>query len=150
MNDDERRLLQDSGRILRQAEEEIDAQTLSRLARGRTSALGDARRRSMFPAVGLAAALAGAAIGAFLLLRPAVIVPEASLVADLELLASEEPFEFFEEIEFYEWLVETGDQGLEASDPVGVFPDPADAGSGPVATHGRTPGDGDAGISRRV
>lgn len=150
MSDDERRFMQESGRILRRAEEGMDARTLSRLSLARAEALEGRRRWGVFPAVGLAAALAGAAVGALLLLKPAVSVPEAGLVADLDLLTSEEPLEFLEEIEFYEWLSETGGQGPGESGPVGVVPAPDDAGPRPVATRGRTPGDGNAGISGRV
>ena len=150
MSDEERRFLRESGRILREAEDGIDAATLSRLSRSRATALEGRRRRGVLPAMGLAGALAGAAFGAFLLLRPAVRVPDAGLVADLELLTSEESLEFFEDIEFYEWLSETGGQGMDAPGPVGVVPAPAEAGSSPAASHGRPPGDGDAGISRRV
>lgn len=149
MNDNDRRFLKDSGRILREAEAELDARTLSRLARARASALEGRRRPGMIPAA-LAGTLAGAAIGAFLLLRPVTTVPEEGLVADMELLTSEDSIEFFEEIEFYEWLSEAGVKGIDASGPVGSRSGPASAGIGSDASDGRTAGDGDAGISRNV
>lgn len=150
MNDDERRFLQESRRVLRQAEVELDARTLSGLARARVSALEGRRRPGLIPAAGLAATVAGAAIGAFLLLRPAAVEPEAGLVADLELLTAEESIEFYQEIEFYEWLSETGGQGLDAPGPVGSASGATWTGAGPDANDGRTAGDGDAGIHWNV
>lgn len=158
MSDDEQRFMKEAGDILRQADADLDATTLSRLARGRNAALGWAsgRNRSRWGALsvaGLGATFACVAVAAFILLRPqGERSPGTDLVADIGLLTSEESVEFFEDMEFYEWLSEA--QGVEGEMPSapGAFhvPGSVDPGVLPTSTRGRDTGTGSSGISRVI
>lgn len=111
MNEQEQKLVDAAKRLLDQSAAELDRDTLSRLARARKRALAAPTGRRFFirrPVLltGTAASLATAAAVVMLaffspLGRDAA---DQNLVADMGLLTSEESIEFFEDIEFYEWL----------------------------------------------
>jgi len=98
------------------SEEPLDGGTLSRLAMARNRALDEVGRRRRWQAewplaVGAFASVAAAAVVVVLwqeVNRP----PELELASadELELLASED-LEFFEELEFYQWLEAEGASG---------------------------------------
>ncbi|QJB56135.1 hypothetical protein [Pseudodesulfovibrio sp. zrk46] len=155
MMDKDKQFIENARQVLDDSVRDLDAATLSKLARARNAALDEGlrkkRRRHRLlawgsPAVGLAAAVL---VGVMLLREPQVHTDQ--FVADLDILAGEESLEFYEEMEFYEWLAEgveheeiSGDRGGNAA---------------PVATRaryrarrdrGRAAKHGDAGVPRRV
>jgi hypothetical protein len=100
----------------------------------------------------ITSALATAALVLFVAFGPSPQETiEKNLVADLGLLTAEESLEFFEDIEFYEWLstVEGEENGLSRT-PDGS-PNPRSRGWGLESdAGGREAGDGDAGVSRII
>jgi len=108
-----------AGALLRQAEDTLDASTLSRLNRARQAALAEARGRSR-RRVGtgwLAGAVVTGLAAVLVVLRPwpgdvdvPAGLPESEQLADLDLLISDESLEMLEDIEFYAVLdAELGD-----------------------------------------
>ncbi len=97
----------------------LDPAVMTRLNRARQQALaGRARtprarrrqnRRWWWPAGGLATAVAAGL--AVILLSPGPELPTAPVLTDLEILASAEGVDFYEELEFYLWLAEQVDAG---------------------------------------
>lgn len=84
----------------------LDAATLSRLNRGRQTALAKVGRRDRhwnrwMPATGVAAAVLLAVFG---LRGPAELDVISAPGTDLEILLSEESIEMLEDLEFYSWL----------------------------------------------
>ncbi|HNP62884.1 MAG TPA: hypothetical protein PKH39_03060 [Woeseiaceae bacterium] len=84
----------------------LDAATLSRLNRGRQTALAELARpnrgwQQWMPASGLAAAVL---LAVFAFRGPAEVDFSGEPVTDLEILLSEESIEMFEDLEFYSWL----------------------------------------------
>lgn len=96
----------------------LDAETLSRLNRGRQQALEALdqprwRLSTWAPATGVAAAV----LVAVVLLQSPVGMDTAELpsaVADMEILLGEDSIDMLEELEFYSWL-ETTDLGGDVS-----------------------------------
>ena len=142
MNDKkEEHFVNTARRFLDESVEHLDASILSKLSRARNTALdGGMGRKSLFrrpwPMVGMtASAMAGAVLVLFILsvgpFRPETV--ETNLTADLGLLTSEEPIEFLEDIEFYEWF-STGDGGQEDISRLhgSLFP-PAPAATGALS-----------------
>ncbi len=93
----------------------LDVETTNRLRRIRHSALEqldtarfDWRRQLRLPAIALAT---GAIIAAVVLTdyRSARLLPDRQTVADLEILASDDHLDLFDDLEFYSWLAETED-----------------------------------------
>ncbi len=85
----------------------LDRQTLSRLREARNEALHSVKRSFpwMLPATGIAVVCAS--LFAFFLLTQDPFQGEIiSHVEDIELLASSESIEFYDDLEFYEWLSE--------------------------------------------
>lgn len=152
MTDRERKFLDDARAVLDDSVRDLDGATRSRLAQARNAALDRKRRTrrrlvTWGSPVGLAAA---AALLAVLFIGREAPVDE-SYVADLDLLGSGETIEFYEDLEFYEWLAET--EAMESGDQ-----DMSGAGSGDVrhadagvrTGAGRPAERGTAGISGRV
>ena len=108
--DEERRLEEKARRLFDESVQHLDAQTGSRLNRGRQQALAaldaGAGIRTLSPWVP-AAGLAAAAFFAVVLWtgRPPVdeITPQAT-ATDLEILFDKDSFEMLENLEFYSWL----------------------------------------------
>jgi hypothetical protein len=121
----QQRFEQAAGRLLRQAAEELDAATLSRLNRARQAALGEydrARRRLLgvgggWQAAAAAAAVAVVAVGLWTSrsLTPAIPEPTAAVqvpadvlhpeqAADLEAVFTGDNLDLIENLEFYEWM----------------------------------------------
>lgn len=162
MNDEQRHdLTATAKQLLDQASDSLDGATLSRLQRARNRALARRNRqpawfRRPLPLAGAAGSAFSAAVLAFLLvLHPAEQESiEHNLLADLGIVTSEEPIEFFEEIDFYEWLSAVDEQENRLSG----LPDGLSAGHGrpglgqrqDSASGGRKTGDGHAGISRLI
>jgi len=111
MNEQEQKMAAAAKKLLDESAAELDRETLSRLTRARKRALAaPTGRRAFFgrPVLltSMAASLATAAAVALLaffgpLGQDAV---DQNFVADIGLLTSQESIEFFEDIEFYEWL----------------------------------------------
>ncbi len=84
----------------------LDAETLSRLNRGRQKALQELNGHSprwlqWMPATGLAAA---ALIAAVMFTGPGDVDVIAAPASDFEIVMSEEDIDMLEELEFYSWL----------------------------------------------
>lgn len=140
-------------RLLDESVTELDGATLSRLAQARNRALerraGRARLWRPLSMTAMGAAMAAVVLALFVTLRPGG-EPDTALVADLELVTAEESVEFFEDMEFYEWLAE--EDGPVVSGSGAVVPVPDDAGPllRPAAAREAGAGDGDARISRII
>ncbi|WP_319587039.1 DUF3619 family protein [uncultured Desulfobulbus sp.] len=159
MNDEQdRKFAAAAKQLLDQAADDLDGDTLSRLHRARNRALAGTTKRPPFfrrplPLV-ITSALTAAALVLFVAFGPSSQETiEKNLVADLGLLTAEESLEFFEDIEFYEWLstVEGEENGLSRT-PDGS-PDPRPRGwclESDAGSRGRESGDGDAGVSRII
>ena len=84
----------------------LDAETLSRLNRGRQRALQELNGRSQswlrwMPATGLAAA---ALLAVVMFTGPGNVDVIAAPASDFEIVMSEEDIDMLEELEFYSWL----------------------------------------------
>ncbi|MBI3899763.1 MAG: hypothetical protein HY308_15915 [Gammaproteobacteria bacterium] len=103
----ERELIETAGRLLRQTEHELDPLTIARLRAARRRALDHAGRRPRFSrfAMGglVTAGVTFALVGIISLTAPTKPIASETTVADLELLTTENP-EFYEDLEFYDWL----------------------------------------------
>lgn len=159
MNDEQdRKFAAAAKQLLDQAADDLDGDTLSRLHHARSRALAGTEKRlpffcRPFPLM-ITSTLATAALVLFVAFGPSPQETiEKNLVADLGLLTAEESLEFFEDIEFYEWLstVEGDENGL--SRTLDGSPDPLPSGLGlesDAGGRGREAGDGDAGVSRII
>ncbi len=102
--------------MLDEGDNELDGHVMSRLTQARHAASEslDKRGRSFSTWVP-AAAVAGASVFALMLWlgqqSPGPQGQQVAVLEDLELMLSEENLEFYEELEFYAWLDETGDLG---------------------------------------
>ncbi len=155
MTDKERQFLENARQVLDDSVRDLDAATMSKLAQARNAALDarlqkQRRRRRMFvwgaPAVGLAAAVL---VGVMVFRGPQ---PSAeAYVADLDILSGEESLEFYEEIEFYEWLAQgVDDEEISGGGRSDAAPVAARAGVRGRRDWGRVAELGTAGISGRV
>lgn len=119
----EHALLSATQDLMRQREDAMDAATLSRLHRIRSSAVNQTARRAWWSPLRLSAVGGGLAAAA---LSVVVIAPwhseplssEAAVVAglskeDIELLATSEDLELLADLEFYLWLAQNDAQGLQ-------------------------------------
>lgn len=100
--------------LLDQGAEQLDHVTLQRLARARHAALhGETRnpRRRVAPWIG--AAVAASLVAAITLngWMGSERAPYEVAAMDLELLTAREEFEFYQDLDFYEWLDEAKDEG---------------------------------------
>ena len=89
------------------ASEVLDPQTAMDLARRRQQALASARAatHAWWPAAG--AALAATALLVVVLWRWDGATPDQDLLQqDLEIMAAAEEWEFYQDLEFYQWLLE--------------------------------------------
>ena len=97
--------------LFEQSVEELDANTLSRLNRGRQAALAELEKGATsgirfgqwVPAAGVAAA-AVVAVALWNGNMPADSVAPPSEVTDFEILLAEDSFEMLEDLEFYAWI----------------------------------------------
>lgn len=152
---DEDQFVHSAKRLLDESVTDLDGATLSRLARARNRALekrtGWRRLWRPLPMAAMGAAMAAVVLVLIVAVRPGrENGPDTVLVADLELVTAEESVEFFEDMEFYEWLAtEDGPlvSGLGARVPV---PDRAGPDICPAAAGEPGAGDGDARISRII
>lgn len=114
----ERELLEATRRLLRESERACDDLTVARLRAGRLRAL-EAKRgplRGWWPwAGGIATAGMVAALAGTLWFNVFSDSPlsdkEQTIVADVDLLTTQENLEFYTEIEFYDWLASEPDAG---------------------------------------
>ena len=102
--------------MLDEGDNELDGHVMSRLTQARHAAIDSLDKRSRsYSTWAPAAVVAGASVFALILwLGQQSPGPEGQQVAvleDLELMLSEEDLEFYEELEFYAWLDDTGDLG---------------------------------------
>lgn len=137
-------------RLLDESVADLDGATLSRLARARNRALerrtGWGRLWRPLPMAGLGAAMAAAVLVLFVTLRPGGEL-DTTLVADLELVTAEESVEFFEDMEFYEWLAAEDGPLVSDRGPCVPMPDRAGPDICPAAAGELGAGDGIARIS---
>jgi hypothetical protein len=109
--DREKAFLERARAVLDESEQDLDANILSGLRRARTRALqGEERRETRlwhwfpFPAAaGMVTALAAILVAVFYLTRPPVLEPHKS-IGDLEILASSDYLDLYENLDFYAWL----------------------------------------------
>jgi hypothetical protein len=161
MNEQERKFVDSAKRLLDESVTALDCATLSRLSQARNQALagrGERKRlRRPFLMGGLAASVMTAVVLVLLVLvaPPKQEVAENNLVADLGLLTAEESIDFFEEIEFYEWLsaVEGEESDLACTSQCRPASGHNRPGAFPIPTGDegrRDAGDRDAGVSRII
>jgi hypothetical protein len=161
MNDkQEHELVASAKRLLDQATDDLDTTTLAQLQQARQSALArrESRQSWIFRPLPLAGAcgsvLTAAALAILLVLHPSDQEEiENSLVADLGIITAEESVEFFEDIEFYQWLstIEDADNRLSRTHTTVPALDAGFLGQeSSTEDNRRTTGDGDAGVSRVI
>jgi hypothetical protein len=103
----------------------LDAQTRSRLNRGRQAALGElATGKPVWVQWAPAAGIAAAAVFAVVLWtgnQPVDELTPLGTAADFEILLTEDSFEMLEDLEFYSWieLDEEAGESVETDDVVG-------------------------------
>jgi len=161
MNEQDRKFVDSAKRLLEESVTDLDGATLSQLARARNRALaGRAEKkrglRRPLSVTGLAASvLTTAALVLLVMFGPLrQDTVDENLVADLGLLTSEESLEFFEEIEFYQWIstVEEDEDNLSRVD--NDRPVTGHAGPGLLPTSGDDrrdrSGSRNAGVSRLI
>lgn len=161
MNDkQEHDLVASAKRLLDQATDDLDPTTLAKLQQARKRAL--ARKESRFSWIFRPLPLAGAcgsvltaaALALLLVLHPSDQEEiENNLVADLGIITAEESVEFFEDIEFYQWLstIDDADNRLSRARPAVPGLDAGFLGQeSSTEDNRRTTGDGDAGVSRVI
>ena len=95
--------------LLEQSAERLDHHTVQRLERARTAALKGHERsapRRVAPWVGVAVAASLVAAVALDVWQSSERVPQAPEVAtnDMELMTAQDDIEFYQDLEFYEWL----------------------------------------------
>jgi len=161
MNDEQQRAFVEAAkRLLDAAADDLDGTVMSRLHRARNRALMKAGPRPLcfrrpLPLIGtIASALVAAVLVVFVARGPSgQEMVEKNMVADLGLFTAEESLEFFEDIDFYEWLstAEEAENSLSRAFDGLPGPGPCGLGQGPdTGDHGRGAGDGDAGVSRII
>jgi len=101
--------------LLDEGLEQIDPKIRSRLREGRHQAIQSLQpvKRPiawMWPAAGIAVACS-AVLAFFLFLKDPGSKALVSSMDDIELLASSEPIEFYDDLEFYGWLAEHEEAG---------------------------------------
>jgi hypothetical protein len=109
--DREKAFLERARALLDGSEEDLDANILSRLRQARTRALQGQERREprswhWFPlpaAAGMATALVAILVAVFYITRAPVQEPHKS-IGDLEILASSDQLDLYEDLDFYDWL----------------------------------------------
>lgn len=108
----EKRFANTAKRFLDGQIEVLDNETLSRLRVGRHRALQEIKRPVfwLWPAAGIAVACAGI-LAFYLLLKDPVQKELSSDLEDIEMLASSESIDFYENLEFYGWLAENEGSG---------------------------------------
>ena len=109
-------LEQEIKQVLDQSNEQLDAATLSRLNQARQRALAEHDRHRGFitgwlPAGNVAtytfASVATVAVlSAVLLMQTGKSLPNAGNVADLEIMATRDKLEMYEQLDFYQWMAE--------------------------------------------
>jgi len=149
---DEERFVRAAKDLLGASVADLDGATLSGLARARSRALERRPGRRWLwrplPLSAMAAAMATAILVFMVALRPdRENGLDKALVADLELVTAEEPVEFFENIEFYEWLAAEDGPLVSDRGPCVPMPDRAGPDICPAAAGDPGAGDGIARIS---
>lgn len=161
MNEErQRHFAQTAKHLLDEAATHLDSDTLSQLQRARNRALAARSKplplyRRPWPMTGMiASALTAVALVVFVVngpLRQEAV--ETNMVADLGLLTAEESLEFFEDIDFYQWLstVEGEENGLSRTrDDSPALPLWKPSLERDSEIRGRKTGVGHAGVSRLI
>jgi hypothetical protein len=97
-------------RLFDESVQDIDAQTQSRLNRGRQKALAELVRRPAVSVLGVWAPATGVAVAAVVAVvlwsanHPPIDIAPPSTTTDLEILLNEDSLEMLEELEFYSWI----------------------------------------------
>lgn len=114
----EQEFLRGVRRTLHEAEQGLDAHTLTQLRRARQRALAAhstgrwwQRRAPWLATAALAAGLTVVALAGMMWLRTPPPGLPSSGVEDLELLAAQDGLDFYADLEFYYWLTTSSDAG---------------------------------------
>ncbi len=96
-------------RSLDQCRQEIDRESEERLAAARRRALSATEKKRFRPTLLVpAAAMAMAAMAMVFTLKSRPVLPPDAEVADIEIISSGEDPDFYDQIDFYAWLAESG------------------------------------------
>lgn len=106
-NEKDQEFIASAKQVLDRSLEDIDAHTLSRLRQARHRAIESAPTRvpPFVWAGGVATAFAALVLAAVLLFPSGAPSPVPTL-EDVEILASSEDLDFYDELEFYHWLAD--------------------------------------------
>ncbi len=123
MSDKEQNLIDEAKRLLDESADNLDTQVLTGLARARIAALErqQAERKPWLLWSGLSSA-AVATLAVLIFWQQPQNQESTNYVADMGILAAEESLEFYDEMEFYQWLSEVADEEDGHSDSVGDGP----------------------------
>ncbi len=105
--------MKDPKKLFDESVDALDAETLSKLNRGRHAALAEVQtERPLWlrwvPAAGVAAAV----VVAVMLALPQTTLDATLPASDMDILLGEDSFEMLEDLEFYAWLdMQDGDVG---------------------------------------
>ncbi len=129
MNEQERKFVRSAKKLLDESVADMDSRTLSRLAGARNAALRGRTEKAAFwrPLPLAAMAVSVSALILFISFSPSRQESGEMLVADLGLLTAEDSVEFFEDMEFYEWLSILDGQAEDISCADDLLPSPDDA-----------------------
>lgn len=108
LNEAERAFTERARHALRRSERTLDAETVARLSAARAQAVAAARKPQWTMAWAMPAGAVAAGLLVFALLPRPMPVAEAPGIEALEILADELGPEFYQDLEFYEWLDATG------------------------------------------
>lgn len=147
MNKEEQQFIEQAKETLAKSAAELDSETLAGLSRARAHALARPAKKNWL--LWGAAPATGLILAALLIFTWHGQLPqiEKSIVDDLSLLVTEDPLEFYEEIEFYLWLSEDIDENSDFSDLNAV---PAAALTSLGHRPGGATGPGTIGVSRCI
>lgn len=110
--DQDKQFTEFAKRTLDQSVQDLDSETRSRLSSARQTELSQSfkPRWSFYPAWGIAAACAALLTFTLWEAQPPPVIATLS-IDDVEILASADGWEFYEDLEFYSWLAENDQTG---------------------------------------
>lgn len=97
--------MKDPKKLFDESVDALDAETLSKLNRGRHAALDELHgRRILWHRWAPAAGVAAAVVVAVMLAMPGTTVDTSLPATDMDILLGEESIDMLEDLEFYAWL----------------------------------------------